>query len=70
MRPNRVIRAAARFTATGIEYIHIIYFTVAVTIILGKVDLIVEQLTCFYNHIGRSQVVAAHVISTVVGHIM
>ena len=56
VRPNRVVGAARSLAAAGVEDKHIIYKSVAVTVILGEVDFVVEKVAGVDNHL-----IAVHV---------
>ena len=67
MWPNGVGASSVSLALAGIDDIHLIYISVAIPVIVGKVDDIVHTFACFYNHFSRPQVIVSIVVCTIVG---
>ena len=70
MGPHGVGRAAAGFAASGIEHKHIVYISVAVTVVFREVHRVVKHLACLDYHLLGALVVAIPVVTAIIFHVL
>ena len=70
MWPYGILSSHICLSEPCVEYIDIVYLAVAVTVILGKINLVVKKITGIHDHHICALVISVIVVAAVISHIV